>query len=87
MRLQADFNAKQEKLKTQFDSKGTFNVGLSSSGAVVKDHNLLNNRDMADQHPIKAITGLEDAIQDVDNLKQIQPISNKEIENILNLFN
>ena len=26
------------------------------------DHNLLSNRDMVDQHPMSAVTGLEDAL-------------------------
>lgn len=31
------------------------------------DHNLLFNRDLADQHPIKAITGLEDSLTSLSN--------------------
>ena len=30
------------------------------------DHNLLSNRDLEDQHPISAITGLQDALDNVD---------------------
>lgn len=88
MRLQADFNSVQQKLKTQFKPQSNkFEVNVNTSGAVIKDHNALNNRDMENQHPIKAISGLTLVVDDVDKLKQIQPISNEEIENILKSFN
>lgn len=37
-----------------------------SSTYVTKDHSLLENRDLPDQHPMSAISGLNDAFTDVD---------------------
>ena len=88
MRLQADINSVQQKLKTQFKPQSSkFEVNVNTSGAVIKDHNALNNRDMDNQHPMNAITGLNTVVSDVDKLKQTQPNSNEEIENILKNFN
>ena len=38
------------------------NIGTQNSGQGTDDHNLLINRDLPDQHPISAITGLEEAL-------------------------
>ena len=52
---------------------------------LIKDHDKLNNRDLPDQHPISAITGLEDALNNektaqsaivVERLKHIKPGQN-----------
>lgn len=48
------------------------------SGGVV-DHSALKKRDEEDQHPIKAITGLEDALQKIP-----VPMTADELQNILN---
>ena len=88
MRLQADFlNKNKYNLKADFNSNtDKFEVTINTSGAVVKDHNTLNNRDLSDQHPIKAITGLQEVVDEVDKLEHTEPITNEEIENILKLF-
>ena len=45
-------------------------VGMNiNTGGGTKDHSKLKNRDLADQHPISAITGLEEALKNVS--KQI----------------
>jgi hypothetical protein len=41
--------------------------GGGSGGGGVSMHNLLTNRNLADQHPISAITGLQAAIDAVNN--------------------
>lgn len=39
----------------------------------LQDHNLLKNTNLSDQHPIKAITGLQEALNDTDSrLKKIE---------------
>lgn len=50
-----------------FDDMPTFNTGMQELTAVYSsDHNKLKNRDIDDQHPMSAITGLVAAL----NLKQ-----------------
>lgn len=48
------------------------------------DHNKLVNRDGTDQHPIKAITGLEGKLD--DKIEEIPAMSNLDIERIINSF-
>lgn len=43
------------------------------------DHRQLNHRDGEDQHPMKAITGLEDALRHIP-----EPMTAEELQNILN---
>lgn len=44
------------------------NIDLSAAGSyVIKDHDKLINRDIADQHPMDAITGLNQAILDLQD--------------------
>lgn len=63
----------------------------------VGDHSMLSNRDAPEQHPIAAITGLQDKIsalsgaQDEINSKletvsDAEPMTNTDIENILGGF-
>ena len=42
---------------------------ITANVGTVKDHNLLNNRDLDNQHPISAISGLTETINDLDNKK------------------
>lgn len=52
--------------------KVRFTMPSAGSGGT-KDHNQLNNRDFPDQHPISAITGLEEALNSKqDNLNEAQ---------------
>lgn len=48
-----------------------------------RDHNLLHNRDEANQHPIKAITNLRTRLNEKANKSDIEPLSNTEINEIL----
>lgn len=52
---------------------GVGNVASGTGGSGTEDHNELLNRDMFDQHPIYAITGLQEAI---DNIYEIIEASN-----------
>ena len=49
-------------------------TATATSGSGVTDHNRLFNRDAANQHPISAITGLEDALAEKVNLTDISNI-------------
>ena len=40
----------------------TFNTSLNETTIINKDHKVLKNRDLEDQHPIKAISGLQAAL-------------------------
>lgn len=51
----------------------SYSGGINRNGSGIIDHNKLNNRDLADQHPISAITGLEAklATQDIQYSKLV----------------
>ena len=50
------------------DEQPSIEADLSIEVAGITEHNLLSNRDLSDQHPISAITGLREALDDcVDN--------------------
>jgi hypothetical protein len=53
--IEADFT-----LDPQPEIEADFSIEVSG----VTEHNLLSNRDLPDQHPISAITGLQDALAD-----------------------
>lgn len=47
------------------------------------DHNKLQNRELADQHPIKAITGLT---EELDDKLEGETITNEEIDSLWKLI-
>lgn len=53
---------------------------------VTSDHRKLVNRDAENQHPISAITNLEAELDGKITSKEHQPMSNMEIENLINSF-
>ena len=54
-----------EKLRIKIGKKKTVNAMVDEfTIGGTTDHNLLKNRDMVGQHPINAIDGLEDALND-----------------------
>lgn len=59
-----------------------------SANMIIRDHNQLLNRDLTDQHPISAITGLEQALQRADTFIFEQGIASDEwvIEHNLNKY-
>ena len=58
--------------------QNTIDAELSLDVTGITEHNLLTNRDLPDQHPIGAITGLQDALDNVVN--NIEGGSNIEVE-------
>lgn len=42
---------------------------ITANVGAVKDHNLLTNRDLDNQHPISAISGLSETLNNLDNKK------------------
>ena len=86
MKIQAQFQKTKNLIADFNTNENNFEVNISTSGAVVKDHNQLNNRDLENQHPINAITGLKEVVDEVDKLEPTESITNEEIENILKLF-
>lgn len=59
----ATWNAKQNKLTAGQNITISGNViSASGGGGGTSDHNALSNRDAANQHPMSAISGLEDAL-------------------------
>lgn len=58
--------------------QNTIDAELSLDVHGITEHNLLSNRDLPDQHPIGAITGLREALDNVVN--NIEGGSNIEVE-------
>lgn len=48
---------------------------IVNKGGVITDHNLLNNRDLPNQHPIEAITGLQEALDEKVNRDELAPVA------------
>lgn len=54
-------------LKASFGADGNINAKFGKTNEIVtSDHNKLNNRDLSDQHPMEAISGL---IEKLDEIK------------------
>lgn len=61
---------------------GGSDTGVSASGGgTASEHALLTGRDKDDQHPIKAVTGLQGAIERIP--PPVEPITNTELEELL----
>lgn len=83
-----DFNVQFEGTKNinvEFNEPNSFGADLGL-GAVIAtgsgDHTKLKNRDAEDQHPIKAITKLQETLDATPN----EALSNQDIEEILSMF-
>ena len=57
-------------------------VALGGDGSGVSVHNQLSERNAANAHPIDAITGLGDALANID--ANVEALSNSDIDNIFN---
>lgn len=57
----------ENEISMTVDDGDEVEIGVGEA-IVVKDHAILDNRDLPDQHPISAITGLEDALANIDNM-------------------
>ena len=65
MKLRVKFENEND-LHLRFNSDNDFGLAIDSVLEVVEnDHNKLRNRDLTDQHPIGAITGLQDILDSV----------------------
>lgn len=62
MEINVQTGAGVETLTVSAEPDITMDITNAASGS--GDHRVLTNRDAADQHPISAITGLEDEITD-----------------------
>ena len=80
--------ALKEAKKTAEEAKKTAEEAKSAAGegTGTTDHALLENRDAPDQHPIEAITGLGDAIEDLEEstsaLSETTEVLKKSIEEV-----
>lgn len=63
-----------------------FAASSGGCGEGTSDHRLLSNRSTNDQHPMSAITGLISALDGKLDDEDIEPLSNMEIEELLNNF-
>ena len=69
-----------KKPAVEFDVAGV-RVIETSDGSGTNDHTKLRNRDADDQHPIKAITGLQSKLNTIP--PPSEKITNTEIEEML----
>jgi len=68
MRLNVTFNS-TEDVPVNFNTDNDFGLDMGSVIEVTtSDHNELINRDLADQHPISAITGLQEALSTIPEI-------------------
>ena len=66
MRLNVKFNSTDTNLPVGFNSDNDINLNLGSVMEIeTGDHRKLLHRDDADQHPIGAITGLQDIVSNI----------------------
>lgn len=71
----ANIPNKFPNISGSISSRGSV-TGSISSGGGTNDHNKLKNRDLADQHPIEAITGLQDLLDRKVSEDEILPLIN-----------
>lgn len=73
-----------EEISMSLDEADEVQFGVGEA-IVIKDHAILDNRDIPDQHPISAITGLTEALANSGKIEEIQkngvalPIVNKAV--------
>ena len=56
-------------------------TGIATRGSGITDHNRLSNRDLTDQHPISAITGLQDELDSKLDSKTASPLIEEAVKN------
>lgn len=85
-----EFRVQFEETNLGFDAEfssesDTFDAEFGNLSVVLeRDHSQLVNRDIANQHPITAIIGLENELG--GKLETIPAMANEDIENILKGF-
>jgi len=71
MRIDVKFSTTSMAVPVKLTDTGGTKMDASFSDAVLvpaeSDHSKLQNRDAADQHPIEAITGLREALEEAAN--------------------
>lgn len=66
MEFNLEFSDKPKNFNLEFEADSEFNVELEDSTLVpCKDHRMLSHRDAEDQHPISAISGLEEKLSSI----------------------
>jgi hypothetical protein len=75
----AEINPKIKKISGKIDLAPDLKGKVSSGG--VTDHERLFNREAADQHPIKAITGLEKILDNKLDSNTAMPLINDALKN------
>ena len=76
-----DFTEKTFHIDLTFPNDGNFNTQFDAMGSASNnDHRELFHRDAAEQHPITAITNLEDELE----VRPDEYLSNLDIHDILN---
>lgn len=71
--LKQEINTKSSLLNQCVDdTKQILNQNLSGSESGTKDHSKLKNRDLPNQHPIEAITGLEEALRNSGKINDVK---------------
>lgn len=63
----------------EFNYDGAFDSGFSAAAPMNFDHNRMKNRDLPDQHPITAVTNLEESLE----VAYGEPFTNLELEALL----
>lgn len=61
----------------------SFDETASAGGGGTSDHRQLSNRSAADQHPISAITGLEEALENASGLPDVTEANNNQIMRVV----
>lgn len=61
-------------------SRNSITGGSATRGSGVSDHTRLTNRDAADQHPIEAITGLEEVLDSKLDSETALPLIDKALK-------
>ncbi len=66
-------------------NEGDFTISINYKGILVPygtyDHQALVNRDTAEQHPIAAISGLQETVNKIP--APVEPLTNEDLEEIL----
>lgn len=75
MKLNVRFNTEHD-LHFCFNGDNDFRVDMGSVIEVKEnDHDKLINRDLPDQHPISAITGLQDILDNIPTIDDLAPVA------------
>ena len=75
MKLKVKFYSEND-LRFCFNGDNDFGLDMGSVIEIKEnDHNKLINRDLTDQHPISAITGLQDILDSVPRISELATVA------------